>query len=1258
MVSTNRQPPPRAYRFNMRRFLFICLSFWIYPLIWAVPALEDEFQKLASKPGEPAYEELLARVDVSDPLWVKMILNFWDQSGAGPENLWACDIRLTNQLLDDDPHDVLRTPIFHALRYSPSWEALPKPKGSYVRNYVRSGDFYQAARQLEFLETKNPFNLHILFTLALVYEKEGEFEAAIERLKLARERASDLQSRLLALKWYARIQVHRGNLEEAEQAVLNLRSIYRQRLEELGSGESLKDKRFSLLKNLSEVDNLVGILRFQLGKKVLSFQGFLELQKRFPGNFSYFFNKNKVLMETRKYESTLKNTNRVLKNLDRLLEGIQKRMVAEVQKGVLKKAEILSQTRSEFEHIYALLLRRKGEILFREKHLRKALEFFDRSVRKNLKDEVSFFRMGEIMVELGDLNKALGKFRRAAEHAPKGSNTHQEALRWIDKIFAQQAVDAIAAEDPERKKRDEFFQNLGVDEKDRILDLGEIIAIGQNWLARGDHKKLIRYFRGLQSEHPNVLEVWYLLARAYRELGQTVLAQFYYRRALELNPRHIPSLAAKVYYLAIDQNFEEALRVLEFMDSFASGQHLVLGAWGWYYYQNSQIQKAVDSFQSAIDQEPLYAEHHYRLGMAYFHSRLFRFALHKFQDAQTAGYPWSRASLLRGVSRLYLGELKEGEKALREAAKYGKDNPDITNFARDILKGIRETGRFESSKLPDLGRYLERSFPQFRTRSYTREFLQNSIGKIRSGRTFEVAQELRARLQEDPHNLELLHVLGYLHLLLDREDLAEEYFRSALDLNPLDYRAMNSLSEIEFRRGKIDECVIYWDRMRKVSSLIEYSEILKELSIDFQKRFEFNPSDEWAVYHYALLKLHIHKEQEALDILEQVTPSYQGRKTPYSQALLILHGQIYYKLGILQEKEGWIKMGRGILSRGEYRYLTQVDRYAKGVRVLTPPAKTKYKVQPAPRAQLDFLKLDRTIRAAKTEPLQSVPLRKRADYLRKWKLVDRALDKKDPKKVFSSYDLYLQKRQSPSQKYLETQDQFARRLLFESEEEKKEREALAKQRFEKGIDHLRKAELDKARELLISALSEKIDMPEAFYSLTLINFLEGEYLDLLSLMRALPKDSEFEPSWRLMKAHVQFHQGEFDEVERFVSNQTFPLILPSTKTFDILEKIYREVNDRAPGDLESSLKLALLYQSVGRFAEAERVLRQAGSQPGLIPYLCDILVLRGMVERRMSPVREAVKKMTELAQSQPKPVYNSLAKQLDRFLLTYRFLTE
>ncbi|MBT3784246.1 tetratricopeptide repeat protein, partial [bacterium] len=957
------------------KFIPFWILFWIVSVGIFAQNFEQEYKKLKAKPREPGYVELLSRVPITTELWSMMVLNYWDLTGSSPEKLWPCDVIKQNQLLEDDPYDVLRLPIFHALKYEPKWEVFPRPRSEYARKYFLVGNYQKSAEQLEIMEKSEPFNLHLLFSLALLYEHLGDFQAAAQRLRLVRERAADSQTRLLALRWSARLQVRLGNLSMAENLLLKLVSALKRLVGQSLSKKADRSKLFPLEKRLSEVENLLGIVRFQEGKKVLAFNGFLELEKRFPGNFAFVFNKNKIFLETRKYESTLKSTNKALNTLRVLISGFQARMVQEVKSGILVKAGKLADTRSAFERLHSLLLRRKGEILFREKLYPRALKLFEESVRKNPRDDVSYFRMGEIHVELKNLDRALARFRRAAEHAVEGSKIQKEALGWIDKIFAQQAVDAIAEEDPVRKKRDEFFQTLDVDERDEILELGEIISIGQKWLATGEHKKLIRYFRGLLSEHSNVLEVWYLLARAYREMGLSILARFYYGRALEIDPRHIPSLAAKTYYLSIAHRFEETLSVLEFMESFASGNHQLLGAWGWYHYQKSEYQKAVTFYQEAIEKEPQYSEHHYRLGMVYFQTRLYRFALHKFQDAQTAGYPWSRASLFRGVSHLYLGEVVKGEEALRKAVQYGKDNPDIQNFARDILKGLRESQRFEIGMMPDLGKYLERSFPRFKTRSVTQSSLRNSLDEIRSGRTFQVAERLRNRLQQDPENLELMHVLGYLHLLLDREDLAAEYFSSALDRNPLDYRAMNSLSEIEFRRGRIDECVLYWEKMKKVSALIDYSTLLKEFSEDFLKRFEFNPADEWAIYQYALLKLHTHKEEDALDILEQITPTFQDRKSPFSDRLLVLHGQVLFKLGILQEKEEWINMGRGLLSRAGYRYLDLIDRYKRGAVVLEPPRKIPYKVRPAPKAQLDFLKLQRTLEVARTEPLQAIPLR-------------------------------------------------------------------------------------------------------------------------------------------------------------------------------------------------------------------------------------------------------------------------------------------
>ena len=112
----------------MWHLLFLVNLFLLLTHGYCTVNLREEFEKLRSKPADVAYENLLARVDVGNELFVEMILHYWDQTGSPPEKLWPCTTRLNNQILDDNPFDVLKVPIYNAFTYKPQWEVLPKPE--------------------------------------------------------------------------------------------------------------------------------------------------------------------------------------------------------------------------------------------------------------------------------------------------------------------------------------------------------------------------------------------------------------------------------------------------------------------------------------------------------------------------------------------------------------------------------------------------------------------------------------------------------------------------------------------------------------------------------------------------------------------------------------------------------------------------------------------------------------------------------------------------------------------------------------------------------------------------------------------------------------------------------------------------------------------------------------------------------------------------------------------------------------------------
>ena len=82
--------------------------------------------------------------------------------------------------------------------------------------------------------------------------------------------------------------------------------------------------------------------------------------------------------------------------------------------------------------------------------------------------------------------------------------------------------------------------------------------------------------------------------------------------------------------------------------------------------------------------------------------------------------------------------------------------------------------------------------------------------------------------------------------MVSREDLAMEVLEDVIALNPLYYPALNSLAELSFRMGRLDQCVIYWERMRRVSPLIKLSVNVEKLITEMQRYLDLNPQDQWA----------------------------------------------------------------------------------------------------------------------------------------------------------------------------------------------------------------------------------------------------------------------------------------------------------------------------------------------------------------------------------------------------------------------------
>ena len=78
-----------------------------------------------------------------------------------------------------------------------------------------------------------------------------------------------------------------------------------------------------------------------------------------------------------------------------------------------------------------------------EKHFPQALKVFRSAVERDSRDSVAWYRIGLIHVENKSFDKALTGFRKVLQNTHNTSGLHLSSLDWIDKIFSEQAIEAI-----------------------------------------------------------------------------------------------------------------------------------------------------------------------------------------------------------------------------------------------------------------------------------------------------------------------------------------------------------------------------------------------------------------------------------------------------------------------------------------------------------------------------------------------------------------------------------------------------------------------------------------------------------------------------------------------------------------------------------------------------------------------------------------------------------------------------------------------
>ena len=142
--------------------------------------------------------------------------------------------------------------------------------------------------------------------MAYTYEKLGNYEAAFSRISEVIDKSPERDTIIEAYKWRIRLSTKLNNFEEAEKDLITLRKLQKKLIlasksistgTALETGQKSRNRLLKARQELAETENYLGIIWYLQSKFVLAFDLFEQLERRFPGCYSFSFNKNKIYLE-------------------------------------------------------------------------------------------------------------------------------------------------------------------------------------------------------------------------------------------------------------------------------------------------------------------------------------------------------------------------------------------------------------------------------------------------------------------------------------------------------------------------------------------------------------------------------------------------------------------------------------------------------------------------------------------------------------------------------------------------------------------------------------------------------------------------------------------------------------------------------------------------------------------------------------------------------------------------------------------------
>ena len=336
------------------------------------------------------------------------------------------------------------------------------------------------------------------------------------------------------------------------------------------------------------------------------------------------------------------------------------------------------------------------------------------------------------------------------------------------------------------------------------------------------HDKAIQYYRKSIALAPNFAIAYFNLGSVYKALGDKSLAFECFKKAYTLEPDNIKVCLQYASALADDEQTEEAIALLHYVQKLAPEVAAVYFSLGILQEKQAKYEDALSHYQKTITLEPTHIEAYNNYGLLLNRVGRVDEAEQVFKQALVENDQVS--SLYNNLGFLYKEQkrIKDAEACFKKALVLDKASaPAYSNFA--LLKF--EAGHFAEAELFCL-RSLEIN------PDYDCAHINYGLVLINMNRHEEAVEHFEAALKVNPNHFMAMANLAIPLKKLNRLSAAEQYLKKAVEIKPDYFNAHLNLGSIYQGQGKMVACIESTLKAIEIQpdSAAAYSNLLFDLS--------------------------------------------------------------------------------------------------------------------------------------------------------------------------------------------------------------------------------------------------------------------------------------------------------------------------------------------------------------------------------------------------------------------------------------------